>query len=220
MRGAFSSMGVQSSSTLEYGLTTIGKNTTNEKNTLSTIQDVRTPAAGGVSTLITSGTLAASTSFTNRYVLGIAAAGEQLYEGTFTTAAGYLAENERGAYGADNFTFSIDDAAQITQNLNILNYTLGVSHYIITFDWKYDRQSGGGGFSTIGDITGAGDAEVKLNGVLVNNLPTITPATLQVLGTQAVTLTNTNTNTILLTLPTSGGFEIKTSFELQLKALY
>ena len=220
VRGAFSSMGVQSSSTLEYGLTTIGKNTTNEKNTLSTIQDVRTPAAGGVSTLITSGTLAASTSFTNRYVLGIAAAGEQLYEGTFTTAAGYLAENERGAYGADNFTFSIDDAAQITQNLNILNYTLGVSPYIITFDWKYDRQSGGGGFSTIGDITGAGDAEVKLNGVLVNNLPTITPATLQVLGTQAVTLTNTNTNTILLTLPTSGGFEIKTSFELQLKALY
>ena len=220
VRGAFSSMGVQSATTSEYGLTTIGKNTINEKNTLSTIQDIRTPAAGGVSSLISSATLAASTTFTNRYVLGVAPAGEWFYEGTFTTAAGYLAENERGAYGADNFTLSLDDAAPITQNINILNYSLGPSPYLITFSWKYDRQTGGGGFPQIGDIPLAGDAEVKLNGSLVNNLPTITPATAQVLGTQSVTLTNTETNTVLLTLPTSGGFTIKTSFELQLKALY
>lgn len=220
VRGAFSSMGVQSAVTSDYGLTTIGKATANEKNTLSTIQDVRTPAGGGTSTLITSGVLEAQTTFTNRYILAIAPAAEWMYEGTFTTVAGYLAENFRGAYGANNFTFAIDDAAAIRQNINILSYTLGTSPYLINFDWKYDRQTGGGVFTNLGDIPTAGDAEVKLNGVLVNNLPTIAPATLQVLGTQAVTLTNADTNTILLTLPTDQGFTIKTSFELQLKALY
>lgn len=216
--GAFSSSGVQDAITGVYGTTTIGK--VDQKNTLSTVQDVRTPLAGGASTLVTSAVLNTVTNYSNEYTLAIAPAAEHSYEGAFTTPSGYIGQNFRGAYGSDNFTLSINPLNPITQSLNILNFTVGTSPYIFSFDWKYDRQTGGGGFPALGDIPLAGDAECLLDGVLVNNLPTIAPATLQVLGTQAITLPDADIHTVKIYLPTSTGYEIYTDFETQLKALF
>lgn len=216
--GAFHSAGVQSAITSEYGYTTIG--VVDGKNTLSTVADVRYPSGGGVSTLVTSAVLTTTTNYSNDYVLAIAPALENTYEGAFTTNGGYVGSNFRGAYGADNFTLSVDGASAVTQTLNILNYTLGTSPFDVTFDWKYDRQTGGGGFPVLGDITIGGAAEVLLDGVLVNNLPTILPATLQVLGTQTVTLPDTDVHVIRLYLPTTTAYTIFCEFEVQLKPLF
>ncbi|MCW8965682.1 MAG: hypothetical protein OQK82_03210, partial [Candidatus Pacearchaeota archaeon] len=89
-----------------------------------------------------------------------------------------------------------------------------------SFWWDYKRQSASGGFPITGDITFAGAAEVYLNAVLVNNLPTIVPATLSMGGLQAITLPDTNKHTVLLTLPTTSGDEIFTEFEVQIKPLF
>ena len=72
----------------------------------------------------------------------------------------------------------------------------------------------------MGNIPAAGDAEVLLDGVLVNNLPTITPASSLVTGAQPITLPDTEVHTVKLTLPTDKGYEIFTEFELQLKPLF
>jgi hypothetical protein len=136
------------------------------------------------------------------------------------TAGGYTSSNFRGAFSEDNFTFAPLDSSPIQQAENVLNFTSGTSPYIITFDWKYDRQTGLGGFPILGNIPAAGDAEVLLDGVLVNNLPTITPASSLVTGSQSVTLPDTEVHTVKLTLPTDTGYEIFTEFELQIKPLF
>lgn len=220
IRGAFLSAGVQNAVTAAYGVTTLGKNNTEEKNTLSTIADINRPAGAANAQLTTSFSLTAVTTFSNEYLVNTAPNGEFIYSTNLTTNGGFNGSNFRGAYSQDNFTLGPDPAAPISQNLNVLNFTTGSSPYIFIFNWKYDRQTGLGGFPLLGDIPAAGDAEVLLNGVLVNNLPTIAPATLQVLGSQSITLTNTDVNTIKIYLPTTTGYEIFTQFEVQLKPLF
>ena len=216
--GAFSSSGVQVFLTGQYGITTVGK--IDEKNTLSTIQDIRTPLAGGSSVLISSTVLLATTNFSNQYTLDIAPPLEFSYQGSFTTPKGYISSNFRGAYGSDNYTLGINDASAIKQSENILNFTLGASPYIIVFDWKYDRQSGGGGFPALGASAGAGSSKAYLNGVVLNSLAGIAGLVLQALGTQTVTLPDTQVNVILLDSPTTTGYNIFTEFEVKLKPLY
>jgi len=216
--GAFHSAGIQSAITGEYGYTTIGK--VDGKNTLSTIADVRYPSAGGAATLITSAVLTTSTNYSSDYVLDVTDAGARSFEGSFTTKGGFVGSNFRGAYNNDNFTLSVDGASAVTQDLNILNFTLGTTPYDFTFDWKYDRQTGSGGFAILGDVVAAGDAKVLLDGVLVNTLPSIIPATLQVLGTQTVTLPDTAVHVVRLFVITSTSYTIFTEFEVQLKPLF
>jgi len=216
--GAFSSSGVQDPVTAEYGITTIGK--IGLKNTLSTIQDIRVPLGGGTQVLVTNPSLDTVTNFSNKYILYIAAIIENSYTGTSITAGGYTTSNFRGAFYTDNFTFAPLDSSPIQQAENVLNFTSGTSPYIVTFDWKYDRQTSLGGFPLLGNIPAAGDAEVLLDGVLVNNLPTITPASSLVTGSQSVTLPDTEVHTVKLTLPTSAGYDIFTEFELQIKPLF
>jgi len=216
--GAFSSSGVQDPVTAKYGITTIGK--TDLKNTLSTIQDIRVPLAGGSQVLVTNPSLEVVTNFSNQYTLYIAPADENSYTGTMITAGGYTSSNFRGAFSTDNFTLAPLDTAPIQHSENVLNFTLGNSPFLVAFNWKYDRQTGLGGFPLLGNIPAAGDAEVFLDGVLVNNLPTITPASSLVTGLQQITLPDTEVHTVKLTLPTDQGYEIFTEFELQLKPLF
>lgn len=215
--GAFNSFGVQSSVTTNYGVTTIGK--VNQKNTLSTIQDTYLNI-GSTTASVTSAVLNTITNYSNQYVLGVSGSGERYYQGAFTSKGGYLGGSARGSYKTDNFTLSINDASPIIQQLNILNFTTGVTPYKFTFDWKYDRQTGLGGFPSLGDIVAAGDAKVFLDGVLVNTLPSIIPATLQVLGTQDITLPDTDVHTVKMYFATSSTYEIFTEFEVQLKPLF
>jgi len=216
--GAFSSSGVQSVGTGVYGITTVGK--TDTKNTISTIQDVKVPLPLGTQLLITSPTLTAVTNFSNKYTLWVAGATENYYEGTAITAGGYTTSNFRGAFETDNFTFSVLDTAPIQQSLNVLNFTTGNSPFLVTFQYKYDRQTNLSIFPQLGDITAAGAAEVLLDGVLVNNIPAIAPGTPQVIGTQSVTLPDAAVHKVRLTLPTTNLYEIYTEFELQIKPLF
>ena len=111
-----------------------------------------------------------------------------------------------------------DDLANISHQSNVLNFTAGASPYNIAITWLYQRQNAV--YPIYGDITAAGAAEVLLNGVLVNNLPTITPALLQVLGTQNIVLPDTGINKIRFTLPTTTGYNIYTEFDAQIKPLF
>ena len=216
--GAFISAGVQSIITNEYGYTTIGKTFPNiQKNTLSTVADVSTPFAG-LNDLITAFVLTSQTIFTNTYVLATTPAGETGYTGVGTTNGGYENNNYRGSNGPDNFNFGPDENWDITQNLNILNNTLGTPADFLQIRWIYNRAAIL--WANLGDITAIGAAECLLNGVLVNTLPTIAPATVQVLGTQSITLPDTSKNIIKFTLPTTTGFFIYNEFEVQLKPLY
>lgn len=216
--GAFSSSGVQDPVTAQYGITTIGK--IGLKNTLSTIQDIRVPLFGGTQVLVTNPSLDTVTNFSNKYILYIAVVNENSYTGTSITAGGYTTSNFRGAFYTDNFTIAPLDTSPIQQTENVLNFTIGNSPFIVSFDWKYDRQTGFGGFPLLGNIPNAGDAEVLLDGVLVNNLPTVTPASTFVVGTQSITLPDTEVHTVKLTLPTSKGYDIFTEFEVQIKPLF
>jgi hypothetical protein len=216
--GAFMLAGVQSALTNEYGYTTIGKGLPNlEKNTLATVADVSTPF-GGLSDLVTSFVLTSQTLFTNTYVLATTPAGETAYTGVATTNGGYENNNYRGSIGSDEFNIGLNPNFNILQDLNILNNTLGTAANLISLRWIYNRAAVT--WANLGDITAAGAAECLLNGVLVNTLPTIAPATVQVLGLQNITLPDTEKNIIKFTLPTTTGAFIYNEFEVQLKPLY
>ena len=214
--GGFSYWGVSGTT---YGVTTIGK--PNEKNTLSTFQDVRTPLAGGASTLISSSVLSTVTAFSNKYIFDAAPSGEQSYDGIMITSGGFSVSNFRGAYGVDNFHFSLSEITPINQSINILNYTLGINPLSFSFFWKFQRFPSGHGFPNLGDVVGGGSAEVLLDGVLVNNIPSIVPGvSIALFGLQSILLSDTQKHTVLLRVPTNQGYEIYTEFEVQIKALF
>lgn len=216
--GAFHSSGVQSATTKEYGITTIGK--TDYKNTLSTIADVRYLSNGsGSHELITSAVLTYLDAHSNGYVIDVAPNFQMTYECAFTTNGGYIGSNFRAARWDDNFTLSVNGASPVTQNLNILPFTTGTSPYIFSFDWKFDRVIGGGGFPIIGQVVN-GTAQTLLNGVLVNTLPTIVVGFTQVLGSQSITLPDTAVNTVRIEVTTDQGYVIFSQFEVQIKPLY
>ena len=216
--GAFHYAGVQSTITLEYGYITLGK--VDEKNTLSTISDVRYPAAGGAATLITSPVPTINTNFSSEYVLDITTAGEKAFEGVFTTKGGFVGSNYRGANTSNNFSLFLDDSSAIIQDYNILNFTLGTSPYEFSFFWKYLRQNSGSGFPILGDILASGDAEVLLDGGLVNTLPTIVPATISISGSQTITLPDKAVHVVRLFFPTSTSYVIFCEFEVQIKPIF
>ena len=224
--GGFSSSGIQDQTTLAYGITTLGKVTPEEKNTLGTIQDIRINLSTTAATLITSPVLSGTTPWSNTYIIDTAPSGEQSYTGQNTTAGGYISSNFRGsddinlvpfALNRLDFKFTLDETAPIDQQSNVLNFTSGASPFDITLDWKYLRN---GQFTILGNITAAGDAEILLDGGLVTTVPAITPATKTVTGTQLITLIDTNVHTIRLTLPTTTANVIFTEFEVQLKPLF
>jgi len=220
--GAFNKFQIQNPSTGTYGVTVTG--TTDIKNTLSEIQDIRFPASGGsASSPITVASLTNVTNYSNEYLLDITPTSEYKYEGSFTTKGGYIGSSFRGANGlADDFVFTLDTNQQINRNVNVLNFTTGLSPFIIGFIWAYRRQGGNGSFPALGDVTAAGAARVLLNSVLVNTIPAIVPnpAGFAAVGAQSITLPNVDLNTILLTLPTTGGDDINTEFQVQLKPLF
>ena len=216
VRGAFHIGEIQNVSTGAYGYSILGKNTADEKNSLNTFQDIRTD--GATTTLISSAVQTGTTPYSNIYTIDTANNNELGFGGALVTAGGYTGENFRASNNRLNFIFGPDSVAAVTHQNNVLSFTAGTSPYQFTLLWKYQRQSAV--FPIHGDITAAGAAEVLLNGVLVNTLPTVTPATLQVLGLQTITLTNTDVNTVKFTLPTTTGFDIFTEFQVQLKPLF
>lgn len=219
IRGAFSSSGVQSNVTDIYGVTTIGK--FDQLTTVNNLQDTRIYLPTSSSTLITATSIESSTNFSVQYSIDTVPNNDEFnYNGILTTNGGFVAWNYRASRGADNFTLAPDDSSPITQNENIINFTVGATPFDFSFDWKYDRQTGLGGFPVTGDILNAGDARVLLDGVLVNTLPTITPATLQVLGNQSITLPDNGKHIVRIEAPLNSGKTIFTEFEVQLKALY
>ncbi|OED34297.1 hypothetical protein AB832_08030 [Flavobacteriaceae bacterium (ex Bugula neritina AB1)] len=215
--GAFNSMGVQSPATSIYGITTIGKD--DQKNTLSTISDSRIPLPAGNGVTIQNAVLTSLNNFSNTYTIDTAPGGEHLYEASFTTSGGYVGSVSRGSFSADNFTFAVDPASSVYQAINTLNFATGITPLALIIDWKYDRQTGAGGFPILGDITALGDAEILLNGVVLSN-PPIAPATQQVTGSVNVTLPDTGVHTVEFRIPTTTSREIFTKLELQAKPLY
>lgn len=217
--GAFNSMGVQDATTRDYGVTIVGK--TDQRNTLNTIQDIRAPLPSGTNIAISSSELTNVTAYSNEYTLDTAPASpnETFYKGVFSTNGGYKGESERGSYGADNFTISVDSSSAIDQFLNILNFTTGNTPYEFDFDWKMDNQTGGGGFPELGDVDN-GTAQVLIDGALVNALPSVVSGTLQVTGTQTIVLPDTEVHTIKIELGTVGAYTLYTEFEAQLKPLF
>jgi hypothetical protein len=225
VRGGFSSSGIQDQTTFEYGITTLGKATPEEKNTLSTIQDIRINLGAGTSTLITSPVLSGTTAFSNIYVIDVAPTGEQSYTGQMATAGGYVSSNVRGSDTAPtppvalarlDFKFCLDETAAIDQELNVLAFTSGASPYIITLDWEYLNN---GVFNLMGDVV-ANSGEILLNGALVAAVPAINHPQISATGTQIITLPDTGVHTVKLTLTTTTAYEVYTEFELQLKPLY
>jgi len=216
--GAFHRPEVRSTVTGVYGLSTLGKATPQEKNTLSTLQDIET--IGAVSTLITAFTLDSTTPFSNVYTIGTTNNNEKNYAGAIVTAGGYTGENFRATQNRVNFCFGPDELAAITHQNNVLNFTAGTSPYEFSILYTYERQSAGGGYPVTGELTAAGDAESQLNGVTVANYPLILTTTSFLQGTQVFTLPNTDVNTIKFTLPTTKGFNIFTEFQVQIKPLF
>jgi len=225
VRGGFSSSGIQDQTTFEYGITTLGKATPEEKNTLSTIQDIRINLGAGTSTLITSPVLSGTTPFGNIYVIDVAPTGEQSYTGQMATAGGYVSSNVRGSANVPiapivlqrlDFKFTLDEAAAIDQDLNVLAFTLGNSPFDVTIDWEFLKN---GQFPIMGDVVAA-SGEILLDGVLVAAVPAINHPTITATGTQLFTLPDTDVHTIKFTLTTTTAYEIYTEFELQLKPLY
>ena len=225
VRGGFSSSGMQDQTTFEYGITTLGKVTPEEKNTLSTIQDIRINLGAGTSTLITSPVLSGTTPFSNIYTIDVAPTGEQSYTGQMATAGGYISSNVRGTDNVPtppyslprlDFKFTLDEAAAIDQEINVLAYTLGVSPFIVTLEWVFLNN---GQFTALGDVV-AGTGQILLDGALVAAVPTIDHPQLSTFGTQIFTLPDADVHTIKFTLTTTTAYEIYTEFELQLKPLY
>ena len=216
--GGFHRPDVRSTVTGIYGVTTLGKSTPEEKNTLSTLQDVET--IGAVSTLITAFTLDSVTPYSNVYTIDTTNNNEKSFGGAIVTAGGYTGENFRATQNRENFAFGPDELAAITHQNNVLNFTAGTSPYQFSILWTYQRQSGGGGYPTYGDITAIGAAESQLNGVTVATYPAITPGLGFTQGLQVFTLPNTDVNTVKFTLPTTTGFNIFTEFEVQIKPLF
>ena len=218
IRGAFNSFRVYDLPTTSYGVYTNGKN--NFKNTLNTVQDIRTTGASIVGP-ITVANLVSTTSSRNLYLIGIApAGGEAFFNSGFTTKGGYKGSNFRASNAGYNFCFNFNDGAAVSQTANILNFTSGASPLIFGVNWKYERDTTGGGFPAAGNITGAGAAELLLDNILVTTLPTITPVFSLVTGLNNITLPDTGIHTVLLTLPTTTGEQVFNEFEVQLKPLF
>ena len=224
VRGGFSSSGIQDQVTFAYGITTLGKSTPEEKNTLNTIQDIRV-ALPSSSTLISSTVLSGTTPFSNIYIIDVAPTGEQGYTGQNTTAGGYVSSNFRGSDDVPtppvllprlDFKFTLDETAAIDQENNVLAFTFGNSPYIITLDWEFLKN---GQFTLLGDVVAA-SGQILLDGVLVAAVPAINHPTTTATATQIITLPDTDIHTVKLTLTTTTAYEIYTEFELQLKPFF
>jgi hypothetical protein len=111
----------------------------------------------------------------------------------------------------------MDDLVPITHNLNVLNFTSGVTPFDFTFDWKYDKQDN---FPIIGDINNT--ATIYLDGAVVTTIPSIVPSVVPVLQTapQTITLPDTGVHEVLLYVSTSGNYDIDLKFQVQIKPLF
>jgi len=217
IRGGFNSFRVYDITTRSYGLTTLGWY--DEKNTLNTVQDIRTTGASIVGP-ITVANIVSITPYSNNYILAIAPVAESFYNSGFTTKGGFIGSNFRASAGGYNFSINCMETAAIVSTSNVLNFTFGASPLIFDLKWKYERNTTGGGYAAAGDITGAGAAEILLDNVLVTTLPSIAPATPLATGTAIITLPDTGLHTMLLTLPTTTGEQIFNEFEVQVKPLF
>lgn len=215
--GAFNEASIKNYTSSEFGVTTLGKD--NQKNTISTIIDTKTDVATGTPISITTPILTSTTVWRNVYLLGSVPAGEHFYSQQITTKGGYLGSSFRFSYGADDFILAVFPDTQIFHSENILNFTTGTTPYLFNFNWWY-RRLGGAGFPFAGDVSLAFPAEMILDGVVLNTLPTIVPATLTVVGNQNITLPDTEKHTVRITVTPTGGFAIYTEFEVQLKPLF
>ena len=221
--GGFHQAKITNGSTFEYGYITLGK--TDEKNTIDTIQDVRQDTGSGASTLVSSPVSSSLSNFSQLYTLAIApSATEFYYVGAFSTNGGYEAENGRGSLDASSFALSPDGIAPISQQQNILNFTVGATPFDINITWRYLYEVGVpyavGSFPNLGALTANGAAYIYLDGVLITNLPTILTTSQDVTGTNTITLPDTDVHTIKFTLTTNNGYEIYSEFEVQLRALF
>jgi hypothetical protein len=218
IRGGFNAFRVYDVTNRSYGITTNGK--TRYKNTLNTIQDIRTTGATVVGP-ITVANIVATTNYSNEYLISVAPVAETNFNSGFTTKGGYLGSNFRFAENGYNFCFNFNNIAAVPQTANVLNFTSGASPYIFGLNWKYERDTTGGAtFAAGGDIIGAGAAQIQLDNILVTTLPTIAPASTFVIGLNNITLPDTGLHTILLTLPTTTGQQIFNEFEVQLKPIF
>jgi len=221
--GGFHQAKITNGSTFEYGYITLGK--ADEKNTIDTIQDVRQDTGSGASTLVTSPAASSLSNFSQLYTLAIApSTTEFYYAGAFTTNGGYEAENGRGSLDASSFAISPDGVSPISQQQNILNFTVGATPYDINITWRYLREVGFpyavANFPNLGNITAAGAVYIYLDGGLITNLPSILPGSQDVTGTNTITLPDTDVHTIKFTLTTNNGYEIFSEFQVQLKPLF
>lgn len=218
IRGAFNAFRVYDLTNRSYGITTIGK--TRFKNTLNTLQDIRTTGAT-VSSPVTVANLVSTNNFSNLYLIDTSTVSESLYDSGFTTKGGYKGSNFRSAENGYNFCFNFNNIAAVAQTANVLNFTSGASPFTFGLNWKYERETTAGAtFPTAGNITAIGAAQIQLDSILVSTLPAITPASNFVIGLNNITLPSTGVHTVLLTLPSTTGFDIYNEFEVQLKPIF
>ena len=215
--GAFHSARVYDPSALRYGVTTIGKD--DQKNTLSTLSDVKILLPSGSSGTVSNPVLESFNSYSNNYTIGNVSVDESGYSGVITTPGGYIGKNYRGSYDEADFYIALNSTKPIDQALNVLNFTTGITPYLITLDYLYVRDPSTGGFPELGAVASLGDAEILLNGIVISN-PPIAPATTALTAFQDFTLTNTDVNTITFRVPTTANYDIFTEFQLQLKPLF
>ena len=211
--GAFHRAEILNATSGAYGVTVLSDNV---KNSLDTFQDIRTE--GATTTLISSYVQTGTTAFSNEYTFDTANTNELGFGGAIVTAGGYTGENFRVSNSRDNFCFGPSSTNAIGNFFNVLNFTSGTSPYLVRIAWNYERINAS--YPVHGAVTGAGAAEVLLNGSLVTTLPAITPATVQTNALQDITLPDTNINTIKFTVPTTTGFDIFTEFQVQLKPYF
>ena len=231
VNGAFSTTGVLNGAAKTYGITTV--NNLDLKTTIGATADARVIGATSNSALITSFQQIAQTVSTVKYLIDIEPSGEISHTNNSTTGAGYVASSYRASdntgatsTNALNYTFGVWELAltKDRQRTNVLNFTSGLSPYQILIPFKFDKF---GSYTVNGNVAN-NTAELLLNGAtaatfyLATDAAQITSTTTQATGAVAVTLPDTNINTLRLKVQIGGApnLEIFTQFQAQLYPLF
>ena len=216
--GSFSSTGVYSDLTGESSIVTVGNDISS--NTLLQMQSYRVPLvpAGSPSdALYESFIRVESNNVFSRYSFGTSGNNENYYEGSAITNGNYLTQWRRGTYDTDNFTLSINEGFPIVHTPDVIT---SPSLFDFEFVWKFDRQTGLGGFPVLGGIDDNNKPKIFLDGQQIAQLAIISSIIISASGIQSVTLSDTDVHEIDIAADTTNGYVIGTRIQVQLKPVY
>ncbi|MGH1338307.1 MAG: hypothetical protein ACRBFS_19440 [Aureispira sp.] len=216
--GGFSSAGVYSATTGESSVVTIGNPVS--ANTLMEMQSYRVPyqPVGSAADKIYSSFIRVETNPTfSRYSIGTAGVDEYFYDGRALTTGEYFFTWKRATYDNDNFTFSVNESNPITHTPQVIASSTA---RVFTFFWKYDRQTGSGGYPLAGGVVIGNPPKIYLDGNVIATLSGITPTTSFLSGSISITLPDTEIHEVTLAMDTTTGQLIGTEFECQIKPIY